>query len=1223
MKNRIVFLLIALISFSLQAKDFQGIKIYVNPGHGGYDGANDRNVVTIPYALNDTLGFWESYSNLRKGLALRDKLEAKGATVFMSRTLNRDEDDRSLTEIAEEANANNVDAFLSIHSNAIGSNTGTNYPLLLFHGTDSEPTVAASMPMAQAAWPRLISSQLTIWTAYTTSSNIRGDFSFYGNTSGLGVLRPLIVPGFLSEGSFHDYKPEAHRLLNNDYRKLEAENFYRYFCDYFQVDLPSTGVIAGFVKGLNEKITNSNYIYKVRTDDQWLPLNGAKIKLMNAAGDSINSYKVDTLYNGVFAFHDLQPGTYKMRFEAVNHEAKDTTVTVTSATTTYAKMWLVNPTLPVEEIIYHDYPAPTQEAGMVPMNHYDFKVEEPVHAEWQNAGNIRKVLHKNNKLYVLTKDPKILVVDANTAQIVSEMKMDGVAGGTLKLSDINFSADGKLLACNKDSISLPENKSRYFKVYVWDNDTVAPSLLFQTQSQCSWSTGIVGETFAVSGPANKCSIYTPSVTTGSTKTIRIAGFLYEKGITLGYKYMMDATNYKESLWGQNIKFTISPSGGDCLLVDGEKMQPTEYKFDWNLADRSTMVNKGAFAEKSGYQLETLASGNSFFRSAGHVYMISPNCKSDSTAVGCVLFDVTEGINNAVKVSDFLPGNGLGSTPTTYMATAGYATGYDITMMVLAEKQGMVRMTTIASGARANIFASELSVSSDENTYSLKFTLNENATGVEAIISNAEGVVKTISGGAMNKGVQSLSIAKSDLPEGTYSWSIKAVADPVDRPVKISDDAKPQMQFFSPRGVAVDNSFNSPYFGRVYATETAPGAVTGRTTKDGVYILNAALEDVTSQGAASYAGGITWAGGSSPMRLSVAEDGRVFINDWSDAHPGVWVMDPANPSSSFVPVFSGLTKAASGLSSINGANVHGSIAHCWVTGTKEETKLYTFDEDYVDATATSVGNLLQYNIGKLETPWQQVPSKVVYDDALNGNLQQNMNSCIAPDGRGGWWISQYRAEDAATIPSLIHVGDDGLVNFNSGKNPLLIENSVAGGMAVSYDGKKLAMGCKNEVKIFEVSFSETGVPALTKLHSITPAMGANTAGLSMDRSGNVYVISNTSERLGVWALPKADNSFTTSAPEQYKLIVVKTGVKDVTEKKDIRLYPNPMIDKLMIESQDGEIVQVSVYNTNGQLMIQERPSSMQAELNVGSLQKGFYLVKVQTETGEYTQKMIKK
>jgi hypothetical protein len=292
----------------------------------------------------------------------------------------------------------------------------------------------------------------------------------------------------------------------------------------------------------------------------------------------------------------------------------------------------------------------------------------------------------------------------------------------------------------------------------------------------------------------------------------------------------------------------------------------------------------------------------------------------------------------------------------------------------------------------------------------------------------------------------------------------------------------------------------------------------RTTRDGVYILNSALQDITNQGANAYNGAVAWGStsSSSPMRLSVGEDGNVYICDWSDAHPGVWVMNPERPADSFVPVFNGLTKASSGLSSFNGVDVHGSIAHCYSTGTGDETKLFTFDEDYVNAEASSAGNLLQYNIGKLTAPYQAAPI-VVYNDALNGNLQQNMNSCIAPDARGGWWISQYRSADASTIPSLIHVNTAGLVDFNSGLTPTLVENSNHGGMAVSADGTKLAMGCANEIKIFSVAYNTAGVPVLTRLHSIKPALGASTAGLSFDRAGNVYAVSFSDKRMGVWAI----------------------------------------------------------------------------------------------------------
>jgi N-acetylmuramoyl-L-alanine amidase len=275
-------LLSAGILNKLHAADLTGVKIYVNPGHGGHDPANDRNVQTIPFALGDPNGYWESNSNLTKGLALRDLLRTANATVYISRTTNTDADDRSLSAIAAEANASNVDAFLSIHSNA--TDTKTNYLLLLYHGYDNDPTVTASLPLTEAAWPHLLSNQLTAWNS--TSKRVRGDFSFYGNTSGLGVLRPLTVPGYLSEGSFHDYPPETHRLLNGDYCKLEAILFYRSFYDYFQKDLPQTGVIAGCVRSENEKMTHPVW-YSIGTADQWTPLNGATVKLWDAAGRNV------------------------------------------------------------------------------------------------------------------------------------------------------------------------------------------------------------------------------------------------------------------------------------------------------------------------------------------------------------------------------------------------------------------------------------------------------------------------------------------------------------------------------------------------------------------------------------------------------------------------------------------------------------------------------------------------------------------------------------------------------------------------------------------------------------------------------------------------------------------------------------------------------------------------------------------------------------------------
>jgi hypothetical protein len=546
------------------------------------------------------------------------------------------------------------------------------------------------------------------------------------------------------------------------------------------------------------------------------------------------------------------------------------------------------------------------------------------------------------------------------------------------------------------------------------------------------------------------------------------------------------------------------------------------------------------------------------------------------------------------------------------------------LLILAQNEGFARYRTVTPTAKANIYASELKAEATITGYNLKFTLNEASTSTIITVYNGSDVVKTIDAGPLSKGQQTVTIQSSDFADGNFTWTVTSKTDGIDRPLKYSDNNQLQLQFYSPRGVAVDNNFESPFFGRVYATETVPGTIPGgRTTTDGVYILNSALADVTSQGANAYAGNVTWGAGSSPMRLCVAPDGKVYINDWSDAHPGVWIMDPANPTGTFTPVFSGLTKATSGLSSFNGINVHGSIAHCWVLGTGADTKLYTFDEDYVDATATSPGNVLQYNIGTLATPWQSAPSAVVYNDALNGNLQQNMNSCIAPDNRGGWWISQYRATDAAAIPSLIHIGTDGMVNFNSGLTPTLIANSYQAGMAVNYDGTKLAMGCQDEIKIFAISYSETGIPTLTLLHSIKPAMGANSAGLAFDRAGNVYLISNSSERLGVWALPKADNQYVTPAPSSQKITFNRTSINEAKNPADlINVYPNPAIDNIIIECTGTTLEKVALYDLKGRLIYSENGIANRINLSVSNLQSGVYILNVITTEGIVSKRIMK-
>lgn len=125
------------------------------------------------------------------------------------------------------------------------------------------------------------------------------------------------------------------------------------------------------------------------------------------------------------------------------------------------------------------------------------------------------------------------------------------------------------------------------------------------------------------------------------------------------------------------------------------------------------------------------------------------------------------------------------------------------------------------------------------------------------------------------------------------WQIKATAESVARPVKMTGDEE-TLKFYNAYGVAIDNNPESPYFGRIYVASSKGGTSAGRTTDQGIYIMDPLFGDITNQSNKAYDGGITWSSSNSPFRLAIAPDGRVFMCDFSDGNSGIYVMDPSKP-----------------------------------------------------------------------------------------------------------------------------------------------------------------------------------------------------------------------------------------------------------------------------------------------------------------------------------------
>ena len=1140
MKKLLYTLLLSGCVSSLSA----GPKIYLNPGHGGYN-SNDRNIVTINHTSGDQTGFWESQSNLTKALYLRDMLQSAGATVYMSRTDNRSgyrDDktisssigDRPLSTIAKEASSK-ADFFLSIHSNAGGNSTtaAVNYLLLMLTGTSGSADWSTSYKYSEAkkaadyALARMGDHPMTWW-----SSSSKRIYSYTTYT----VISPsyLTIPGYLSEGEFHDYKPETHRLLNNDYCKLEAYRLLQAFCDYYSSSMtrPTTGVICGDVRDESSTMEGQTLYQKARDKDAYTPLNGAKVKLKDSNGNVIATYICDNEYNGFYAFWDVSPGTYTVQCAAEGHASKSTSVTVTAANITYNNVQLSSGSGDgMEDVVISPL-------GVL----YDTVIDHSA-ATWLNDKTIRRAIVSENKLYVLTDDNTIHVVDAHTGLATSTLNKSSISvssdnSSTKLINDIAMTDDHILLGCQLEQTTF--GLSNYWQVFAWPSDESAPAVFAQsrtTSTSANFVTANTGYTFAVSGESTNYSIYTLARSTGGT-TYRAVS--YDGSHT---RYSKNDAIMTTSTISEDTRMVASPYGSGQFVLESSTMHPTLYSGTW--VESGTTGN--ALDSVSSLTLPDVAlSGGTFVTYHSHILYITPYGNEN---IGVGIYDATNGLGTATLIKTLYPETSLSLSSAGYMTSSGMVSGEELVVTLYTQHRGIDRWrlsedelektvpvvpTTPVQGAA--IFASNLDMSLSGDEYTFTYLLNTDATDVTLQLLYEGSVIQTKSFGAQSKGLQSGKLLLSEIAWPTMhtddhlTWSIKATAPATNTLTKLSDDSSP-FHFYSPYGVAVDNHPESAYFGRIYVTNGKSGTCSGssRTTANGLYAFDPTL---TALNSTAYTGGVSWnnstTNGNSPFRMSVASDGRVFLCDWADSHSGVWIAPPGGISGTYTELFAGLTRASSGLASNDTVPVHGSISGCWVEGSGADTKLYTMDEDYL--VSGKAGNMLRYDIGE-STTWTAAPSAVVFNNAANGNPMVNLTLKMVPDLLGGWWIIQYRYAETSLEPSMIHVRN-GAIDYNTGGEQLL-ENSCRGGLAVNYDGSRIATTSQSQINIWDVTYNSDGsYESITQVYEITTkeisGLGQFSNDVAFDPAGNIYYVSNTSERLVAIGLPKADNTFTTPA-----------------------------------------------------------------------------------------------
>ena len=1231
MKKIFMILAAVLLTMSMSAKDLTGIKFYVNPGHGSF-GPNDRPAATIPYpalpttGMPDTCGFYESNTNMWKCLYLGAKLEAMGAEVMYSHTecgpwpypmVNGDYPDytynkggtiadttigwqftdgyychpdiekynRDLVEITQEVEANNIDYFISVHSNANTDGSTANFPLMLYRGPDNYSTansvdgaeyVEGSYEKAKYCnEEKLKIMKAGIDVASSTNINIRGDWNFYGSHSGrthangktyqgyLGVLKHG-ASGFLSEGYFHTYQPARHRALNPDYCHMEGLDYYRGIINYYGADKETVGYIVGTVKDQYNKMSHKLYTYTPKSNDQWVPCNGAEV-ILKKGGVEVARYNVDTLYNGIFVFEGLEPGDdysldascdgffpladqYKVPFSVKANE------------TTYPMIYLVDTTWTPPTIVYEDYPNPDQPAYLGLPSVFEM-TQQPIRDFAEVIkGTVKRTLQSGDSTILLSHEedgtPHIYLIKSslNTIDTISTDSIIPVdttnLGDYLALSDIALTCDGKLVGVNyvrcqygDDQVDAGYKRgTKYF--YIWDKLAGDARIWFTAQDGANSYRSDVGYTLAVKGESKDCQVLVSArhynATSGGgtfryscyTVTDGVPSYIfYGNAITLGENPVHDGTRD-----GENIQFTLSPRGEKKdFIMDADKVTPNEFR----LPDAQN-VDPTPLGQISADLMHVKFNGATYFKYAGHSLMAAPATDTLGRVTGVQVLDITEGLDKAVIVKT--TNTTLAeAVEATYASASAKVKGTDLYLYLLVDNK-MYSFTTVsvAQPVVPSIVAYNLNVVKEADNYVFTFDANADAVAAELVFS-AEGEEVGTLPVEVVKGANTITVAAIELPGEMgqeLTWAVKLDGGAIANFGIVASEGSLIESSTSRLFNAVSTNPELDNFGKIYIMHRAGSSTSANAPKSGIYEYD---HNLVKQNTEAYKGGEEKFG--NPTRMSMDREGYLYIADWADGHSGIFVANTADMTQPFTQFFAG-TRGSNGAFNNGGVYTGSSTPGCYVYDNGEEVKLFVYNED---AAGTLPANgMAVYNIGQEDGTilhkWETAPSAVY---TLTGQANTEGN----PWGTShGFFVSQVRedGQNNSGATSLKFYSNDGTEQMSAASDEYkeIITGSNAGGYAVSADESVLIFNDgAQQFLVFDITW-EGDKPVLALRYTIKHGI-AKIRQMNWDYAGNIVCSGDAG--IHIVSLPKAENVTLVPAKKALTVVVGNGGssVENIT------------------------------------------------------------------------------
>ena len=1160
MKLRNIFAAgLALFALSAAAQvNVEDIRIYINPGHGSW-GPNNRHMATIGHSPistenPDTTDFFESNTNLEKGLALFYRLKDYGfkhsgangldltQNVVMSRNATgpwpysnaKDEalgyipDDqnnqynRRLSEIAAEVESNNFDMFISIHSNAATEGTNTNYLYFAMDGyaSASSDKIATSKEMSRYGWNHRILDRHTTWTHYDytmTAADLAAGKGKIGQQN-LGVMNHS-VPGYLVEGYFHTYQPSRHRAMNFDVDRLEGIDYARGVADYYGIQKENTGDIYGIVRDKHTKFQHDLYKPNAAGSDMYKPLNGVKVVLYNEAGDSIADYVTDVNYNGVFIFRDLVPGVYTVKFShpeykdgitytSTNATAKNEEIKleVKAATVNYNKVFLENIAYEPPAIVYVNYPDSL--AGK------SFALAEEINlaAEYRDAVlcegmKVRRSIVRNSLEYVLAfnsvNEPSVYVFNTDTKELVKTLGTTAAVGDIYKISDIAMTADGYLVGINKCNQAFASSAGAgNVTAYKWDNDTNGVpdgevKVWWTNNFAGNWTNGIAGESMTYIGTIAEGKFIYSGTTTASTGKTRLVLASIADGTYIGHmRNNQDETYLLTSYLGDEYNFTLSPNADDKVIINSPKVAPFEIQL--NAADAGVPT---ILAQLSDNILATASYNESYFKYAGRSVMVAPSYNAEGNVDGVKMIDITEGLDKAVLIvtegTDVVTPVAASSVAAngelalTIDAITGVTTDAEIELFLTVDGK-VTKYTTknVKQPVYTGVYAYDLKSEVEGNNVTLSFNLSAKSHNVNIVLTPASGEGDDI--------VYNLGALEAGA--NTYTVDVTDMNDKYSWKVSVANKSIASGEIF--RTLNTWGAGTTYYRGGI-AVEANPESANFGTTYLGVG-RSTGIFKIDPQGGLKnstpyWAGKFNKSNASSTFRGTLYND-KFYLTDWSDAYPGVWIFDPKSPET-IGNIFANATNDGTGKLTIDGVAVGGGSTGVAFTGSGADRKMFIYVEDL--PTGNKGNKVYRYDIGAEDTWGAVEPTLLAAPTALLVNTNTGMMGSAL---HNVVFCSQTRNADQniASVPAFLVINEAGDIVFNGADLSATLNGCLGGGMALSHDETRFAIiDGSAHIQVYDVQWTNN-VPAFTHRYSIA-TKDQEVCQMAFDHSGNLHCI----------------------------------------------------------------------------------------------------------------------